>query len=597
MAEPTVDIGILTIRDDEFRAVLKYFAADPQVHKGRHREYAFRTADTGDGRRYRLAILRQIEQGNGEAQEAARDLIDDLQPSLLLVVGIAGGLPSDDVTLGDVVLSTRIVDFSLEARKFQEQTTYNIGGGPIPKAIAAGVANLSARESELGEWWKDLPKKPKVQLSGRNQFYGPPKWQRLVREKLAMHYGRNVQPRPPVFSAGPIASSDRLIKDPRVLLPWISTARGIQAVEMESAGVHRATRDNTPMLAIRGLSDIVGFRRQEAWTKYACAVAAAFTCAYLRTRPVELPEPEKPTATTPARPSTRKISEGSQELAPLLEEAFANLIPLRHFPKTLYVGPALCKTAKQGWFLLRKGLSRKAPPYVPGAWSLYENNVYSFADPEHSRLRRIVDLGGVDVFDSHSWAFSSDENRRRHFVYLLNAALKDDLWCHGVRYHGDQDVFAFMGYPKEGPRKFNYDNVKVRSTITVVSHYKSTSKAGKDYPYLRHVAFQGRFRLLGSQWYLEITPTYRFTHDGKELDHFHENRLSGIKRIERNRSVLSQVLLWQAVLRAPWTRADHPRLLEFAPLVSFQFSSGVDESRLTALDAPVVRPATDEEQE
>ena len=150
MSQPIIDIGVLTIRDDEFKAVLKAFPAGPEIHKSRHREYALRTADAGQGRRYRLAVLRQIEQGNGEAQEAARDLIDDLQPSLLLVVGIAGGLPSDDISLGDVVLSTRIVDFSLEARKFQEQTTYNLGGGPIPKAIATGVANLGARESETG---------------------------------------------------------------------------------------------------------------------------------------------------------------------------------------------------------------------------------------------------------------------------------------------------------------------------------------------------------------------------------------------------------------------------------------------------------------
>src|SRR5580692_12317595 len=122
MNQPIVDIGILTIRDDEFRALLKTFADDHGINKGRHREYTLRTADAGDGARYNIAILRQIEQGNGEAQEAARDLIDDLQPSLLLVVGIAGGLPSDDITLGDVVLSTRVHDFSVEARKFQEGT-------------------------------------------------------------------------------------------------------------------------------------------------------------------------------------------------------------------------------------------------------------------------------------------------------------------------------------------------------------------------------------------------------------------------------------------------------------------------------------------
>jgi hypothetical protein len=109
--------------------------------------------------------------------------------------------------------------------------------------------------------------------------------------------------------------------------------------------------------------------------------------------------------------------------------------------------------------------------------------------------------------------------------------------------------------------------------------------------------FQGRFRWLGDQWYLEITPTYRFTRNGKDLDRYHESLLSGIKRFERNRSVWSQLLIWQAVLRAPWTRADHSRLLEFAPLVAFRFSSGVDESSLTALDAPIIRPSGDEELE
>jgi nucleoside phosphorylase len=169
MNQPTVDIGILTIRDDEFRAVLKAFSDDHGIYRGRHREYTLRTANAGQDARYRLAILRQVEQGNGEAQEAARDLIDDLQPSLLLVVGIAGGLPADDISLGDIVLSTRVHDFSIEARKFQDETTYNVGGGPIAKAIGVGIANLSARESELGDWWAELPQKTYGQF-GTKEF-------------------------------------------------------------------------------------------------------------------------------------------------------------------------------------------------------------------------------------------------------------------------------------------------------------------------------------------------------------------------------------------------------------------------------------------
>src|ERR1700735_3750392 len=186
---PIVDIGILTIREDEFRAVLQVFSDGHGIYKGRHREYTLRAADAGGGDQYRVAILRQIEQGNGEAQEAARDLIDDLQPSLLLVVGIAGGLPSDDISLGDVVLSTRVHDFSLEARKFEEATTYNVGGGPIAKSIAMGIANLSARESELGNWWEEPPSKPRVSWAP-SRLYGPTVWRRRVRETLKSHFAK-----------------------------------------------------------------------------------------------------------------------------------------------------------------------------------------------------------------------------------------------------------------------------------------------------------------------------------------------------------------------------------------------------------------------
>ncbi len=285
-----IDIGILTIRDDEFRAVLNAFPEEfgDGIYRGKNREYAFRQASAGKAGRYSLAIVRQPEQGNGEAQEAARDLLEDFEPSLLLVVGIAGGLPSDDLTLGDVVLSTRINDYSVEARKEGSEPTYAMTGGPIAKQVLAGIANLAAREKDLGDWAASLSAKPAVNWTRRGQLYGPEEWQKELKEKLRIHYGKPAAPRAPIFMAGPIASSDRLIKDPRVLFPWIQTARNLLAVEMESGGVYRAARDRCPMLAIRALSDIIGLKRANEWTKYAAEAAAAFACAYLQTCPVAL---------------------------------------------------------------------------------------------------------------------------------------------------------------------------------------------------------------------------------------------------------------------------------------------------------------------
>ncbi|WP_437276475.1 hypothetical protein WME90_35250 [Sorangium sp. So ce375] len=286
LAQRQVDVGILTIKDEEFEAVLQAFpdGSDVYVSPATHRHYNMRITEAAGGATYRVAIMRQSEQGNGEAQSAARDLIEDLSPRLILVVGIAGALPSKDVTLGDVVLSLRVHDYTVEARHESHDPTYAMAGGPVGKRIEHHVANLRARSQDIGDWTKGLPERPSV-LVEDGDLYGPADWNNNVRESLEYHFASKT--RPPKFCSGVIASSDRLIKDTRILIPWLQTARHLLAVEMESGGVYRAARERCAMLAIRGISDVVGFRRDEQWTRYACASAAAFARAYLRTEPIE----------------------------------------------------------------------------------------------------------------------------------------------------------------------------------------------------------------------------------------------------------------------------------------------------------------------
>jgi hypothetical protein len=47
---------------------------------------------------------------------------------------------------------------------------------------------------------------------------------------------------------------------------------------------------------------------------------------------------------------------------------------------------------------------------------------------------------------------------------------------------------------------------------------------------------------------LEVTPTYRFTRDGRRPDRFADEHLKGIKRLERHRAVLGQLLTWIDIL-------------------------------------------------
>ncbi|WP_050631537.1 hypothetical protein [Bradyrhizobium viridifuturi] len=122
-----------------------------------------------------------------------------------------------------------------------------------------------------------------------------------------------------------------------------------------------------------------------------------------------------------------------QEIHDAQEEGFANLIQLRQFPDTLYVAPALCHTRHGAWAALNQGGSGQPGDYVPGAWTIYEDNLYSLVAPEASRLKSIIDVGRIDRLETCEWALSENDLRRRRFVQLLNGALRDDLWGHGVR--------------------------------------------------------------------------------------------------------------------------------------------------------------------
>src|SRR5439155_10950735 len=108
----------------------------------------------------------------------------------------------------------------------------------------------------------------------------------------------------------------------------------------------------------------------------------------------------------------------------------------------------------------------------------------------------------------------------------------------------------------------------------------------------RHMAFRSQFRLLDGQWSLEMTPTYRFTSDGYELDRFHEDRLKGIKQLEGNRAVLSCVLFWADYLRPKADLfADTPPPIRFGDLVTFEAPVGIDDKQWLPDDPEFGKPA------
>jgi Domain of unknown function (DUF4365) len=256
------------------------------------------------------------------------------------------------------------------------------------------------------------------------------------------------------------------------------------------------------------------------------------------------------------------------------ETLHTNLLPLRACPPTISIAGTECRTPRDVWTVLRETNQE-----VDAGWLLWEKKIFSFHDLGKGPWSSVCDLGTLEAFSTTDWSESDDPQRQRIFVQLLNQTLKAQL-NEEVRYWPKEDCYAILGRP----RKLSYQSLRRMSKITVISQFSSQSADGRTFQWLRHVAFRGQFRLLEGQWCLEITPTYRFTHDGFGLDRFHEDRLKGIKRIEGNRAVLSSILFWADYLQPKATLFDgDPPPLQFGSLLTFPCNVGiVDKAWLSA---------------
>lgn len=276
--------GIITIRNDEFEAVLRQFKPRWIAHGESH--YNIAKIENELDEQYYVAIVKQPEQGHGDAQQTANNLIGDLSPECLVVVGICGAKPEFEFTLGDVLVCTRFRDFSVHAALPGGKIEHMDLGGPAHTLIQNAVANLPAVKDRLQGWnhsRKIRMTRPPVDLVESN-LTGDENWNDKVRAALSRYFGDKPERRTPMVYGVTLVSGNVLQKDPKLLEKWLEHARDLKGVEMELPGVYRAARrasGDVPVLGVRGISDIVGFKRNPDWTKYACKTAASFAHAYL----------------------------------------------------------------------------------------------------------------------------------------------------------------------------------------------------------------------------------------------------------------------------------------------------------------------------
>jgi len=268
------------------------------------------------------------------------------------------------------------------------------------------------------------------------------------------------------------------------------------------------------------------------------------------------------------------------------ERLVSNLLEVASLPSKIYVAAATVSTPKAAWQIL--GSKRPRPG---GCWIIKSRQLIGFHDFGDREWAGVCDQGSVECFSTSEWAESNDPDRRADFLDLLRRALVEKLYPQ-VRYRREFECFLWSAPSPCKPVKAPYFGLKRESDLTVFSVYTKTAKDGRVFTWYRHMAFEGKFRSIEGKWFLEITPTYVFTSDGVRLDRFHASRLAGIKRLERNRAVVSQVAFWADYIRRQHDLfAVQTNALIFGELAKFDLHHGVDDDLWLKREDEAATPA------
>lgn len=271
-----IDIGIVTILKEEYEAVLKaldrYTPVQPRRKQPNLYGWVIGEVDSpGHKRPFRVVLAYCARPRNVSGALATQRTIDRWKPRYILMTGIGGGLPLNDLVLGDVVVSSMI--WAYEYGKVSDDIftprpdfTY-----PVDNALLRSAGALAVQDSS----WGDASKSRFQELSA-----------------------------PPKVVLGPVASGDKVIDDAssaffrQVLKHWPK----LQAIEMEGGGAADAIAEanssgqTVGFIMVRGISDMPPTEvepahaqsperqsvERDTWKRIAAATAAAFTIHLIR---------------------------------------------------------------------------------------------------------------------------------------------------------------------------------------------------------------------------------------------------------------------------------------------------------------------------
>jgi hypothetical protein len=256
---------------------------------------------------------------------------------------------------------------------------------------------------------------------------------------------------------------------------------------------------------------------------------------------------------------------------PKQETLYSNLLPLGRYAPNFFMAETTHRKPREIWTIFKELDIRPG-----GEWFLKEGKFVSFHDLTQEPWSQLCDQGTVESFQTDEWALAADQEKKNDFVRLLGLALRNLLGSRGVWYVEPRNGIGFYYFAPTrdlSPRVVQWKRIK-QSERTVFQAYPS-KKDPTRIAYYRHLAFEPWFRRFGGTWFLEITPTYHFTSDGKIASRYRESCLSGIKRIEKHVAVAGNVFFWAHFLTERDLFSKTSPFITFAELLEFPVEFGI----------------------
>lgn len=267
---------------------------------------------------------------------------------------------------------------------------------------------------------------------------------------------------------------------------------------------------------------------------------------------------------------------------PIKETVYSNLLPLVQFPAKIYEAKTKFRKNRELWSALNELKDKRG---INKSWVLFEEKIYSFNDLSQAPWTNVISSKPTDVknFPTINWSEAHDFDTKHRFIQLLNNAFETFTHHKNILHKraGKIDLFYFRPKADDDdlPKtvKVYYDRFGRKSFQTVCDRYARKSDPSI-ISYFRHTAFERQFFRYDNQWYLEITPTYLFTHDGYKLHTYYEGKLKGKKGLDKAEAVFSQTLFWADVLTKGNQDLFHNSILKFDKLFQSEIEVGINDN-------------------